>query len=242
MWQQGEGEFEQHQSVEVRYEATPELQQLEFELPRDAGAVSRLRLDPFDIRKTDAIGFFSLNAIELVKISGDGENAVWCVEGEEQVAKNIQFEYDETIVDHEGNFKEVHRKTMRIPLMAAITHPNICIEEGTVDFEMEVSQAEEDTKTNEAEAGLDAKVGWGPFSAKIHGKVSHKSEQTRKTDTRSKYSIHTLVKRQGPPEGLMRVIDFLTDAATKPVLLPDKVKDSLPTDTVAKIAEKPEKE
>ena len=127
------------------------------------------------------------------------------------VKKNIQFEYDETLLDSEGNFKKVHRKTMRIPLMAAITHPNICIEEGSVDFEMEVSQAEEDKRETEGEASLEAKAGWGPFSVKIHGKVSHKSEQTRKTDTRSKYSIHTLVKRQGPPEGLMRVIDFLTD-------------------------------
>lgn len=154
---------------------------------------------------------------------------------EYQVAKNIQFEYDETILDHEGNFKAVHRKTMRIPLMAAITHPNICIEEGSVDFEMEVSQAEEEHKATEGEAALEAQAGWGPFSVKIHGKVSHKSEQTRNTDTRSKYSIHTLIKRQGPPEGLMRVIDFLTDAATKPVLLPNKEKDSLPLDSVAKI-------
>lgn len=161
--------------------------------------------------------------------------------GEYQVAKNIQFEYDETIVDHEGNFKEVHRKTMRIPLMAAITHPNICIEEGSVDFEMEVSQAEEEHKETAGEAALEAKAGWGPFSVKIHGKVSHKSEQTRKTDTRSKYSIHTLIKRQGPPEGLMRVIEFLTDAATKPVLLPNKVKKDLPTDSVEKITDEPEK-
>jgi len=160
-----------------------------------------------------------------------------------QIAKNIQFEYDETLVDHEGKLKKVHRKTMRIPLMAAITHPNICIEEGSVDFEMEVSQAEEDTSETEMGASLEAKAGWGPFSVKIHGKVSHKSEQTRKTDTRSKYSIHTLVKRQGPPEGLMRVIDFLTDAATKPTMIdkPENVREELPADSVTKIAVKPKK-
>ena len=53
--------------------------------------------------------------------------------------------------------------------------------------------------------------------AKMTGKVSHKSEQTRSTDTRAKYSIHTQIKRQEPPEALQRVIDYLTNAKTKPV-------------------------
>jgi len=126
---------------------------------------------------------------------------------------------------------------MRIPLLAAITHPNICIEEGTIDFELEVSQSEESYSETEGSGGFEASLGWGPFSVKVHGKVSHKSEQTRKTDTRAKYSIHTSIKRQGPPEALMRVIDFLTDAATKPVVLPANKElantDKLPTDTAA---------
>ncbi|MFH7319215.1 DUF2589 domain-containing protein [Desulfurivibrio sp. D14AmB] len=152
-------------------------------------------------------------------------------------AVNVEFEYDETIVDSEGNYKGTLRKTMRIPLLAAITHPNICIEDGTIDFELEVSQSEESHSETEGSGGFEASLGWGPFSVKVHGKVSHKSEQTRKTDTRAKYSIHTSIKRQGPPEALMRVIDFLTDAATKPVVLPANKAvanpDQLPTDTAA---------
>lgn len=152
-------------------------------------------------------------------------------------AINVQFEYDETLVDGEGNLMGTQTKTMRIPLMAAITHPNICIEEGSIDFELEVSQSEEAHSETEAEGGFEAKIGWGPFSVSMHGKVSHKDEQTRKTDTRAKYSIHTAIKRQGPPEALNRVIDFLTDAATKPVALEGSLKKdkTLPADTVAKI-------
>lgn len=151
-------------------------------------------------------------------------------------AVNVQFEYDETLVDTEGSLQGVQRKTMRIPLLAAITHPNVCIEDGSIDFELEVSQSEESHSETEAGGGFEAKIGWGPFSVSMHGKVSHKSEQTRKTDTRAKYSIHTGIKRQGPPEALNRVIDFLTDAATKPVVLPNVNKvDALPDDTVAKI-------
>ena len=61
------------------------------------------------------------------------------------LSRNIQFEYDDTLVDDQGELMGTYRKTMRIPLVAAITHPNICIEEGSVDFELEVT-FELDTK------------------------------------------------------------------------------------------------
>ena len=136
-------------------------------------------------------------------------------------AREIRFTYDETLVDTEGTVTGLVEKTMRIPLLAAITHPNLCIEEGSIDFELEVSQSEETKSSSAVEGSFAAQAGWGPFSVKISGRASHHREQTRKTDTRAKYSVHTTIKRQGPTEGLMRVIDFLTDAATKPVKLPD---------------------
>lgn len=160
------------------------------------------------------------------------------------LSRNIQFEYDETLVDDQGELMGTYRKTMRIPLVAAITHPNICIEEGSVDFELEVTQSMESKSETAAEGGFEAKIGWGPFSVSMHGKVSHKSEQTRKTDTRAKYSIHTAIKRQDPPEALLRVVDFLTDAATKPTLLEggkanNKTK-TLPEDSETDLSGKPE--
>ena len=158
------------------------------------------------------------------------------------LSRNIQFEYDETLVDEQGDLMGTYRKTMRIPLVAAITHPNICIEDGSVDFELEVTQSMETKTQTEAGGGFEAKIGWGPFSVSMHGKVSHKSEQTRKTDTRAKYSIHTAIKRQDPPEALLRGVDFLTDAATKPTLLETgkagKDKKDLPADSVTDLSEK----
>lgn len=136
-------------------------------------------------------------------------------------AQSIQFDYDETVTDEAGVIQGVAKKTMRIPLMAAVSHPNICIEEGTIDFELEVTQSEKSMNSTEADGSVEGSVGWGPFSVKLSGRVSHKSEQTRATDTRAKYSIHTQIKRQPPPEALMRVIDFLTDAATKPAIHKD---------------------
>jgi hypothetical protein len=131
----------------------------------------------------------------------------------------IDFDYDQTLVDTQGLVKGTQERKLRIPLLAAITHPNICIEEGTIDFQLEVSQAEELKSATDADAELKATLGWGPFSVSFSGKVSHHEEQTRKTDTRAKYGIHVSAKREPPPEALMRVIDFLTDAAVKPIAL-----------------------
>ncbi len=80
---------------------------------------------------------------------------------------------------------------------------------------MEVSQSMAEHSETAGEASLQAKVGWGPFSVSIQGKVSHKSEQTRKTDTRSKYSFDVTAEHAGAPEALHRIIETLTN--TDPV-------------------------
>lgn len=156
-----------------------------------------------------------------------------CIKDGKAVA--VQFDYDETLVNSEGKVSGVAQKTMRIPLLAAISHPNICIEEGSIDFELTVSQSLEEHSSTSAEGGFEAKIGWGPFSVSMHGSVSHKSEQTRKTDTRAKYTIHVSAKRQDPPEALARVIDFLTDAATKPTQLPANDKPKAATTLVNEV-------
>jgi len=150
-------------------------------------------------------------------------------------AVSVQFDYDETLVDEQGVFKGTVSKTMRVPLLAAVTHPNIAIEEGTIDFELTISQMAESNSSTDVSGSLEASLGWGPFSVTAKGAASHKSAQTRKTDTRARYAIHTRVARQAPPEALMRVIDFLTDAATKPVMMPSvqaTANDQMPTDGV----------
>ncbi|MHC2144708.1 DUF2589 domain-containing protein [Pseudomonas sp. 210_17 TE3656] len=148
-----------------------------------------------------------------------------CIQDGKAVA--IQFDYDETITDEQGVYKGTVSKKMQIPLLAAITHPNIVIEEGNIDFELTISQQAESTSETGAETGFAASLGWGPFKLNVKGQVSHKSSQTRKTDTRARYAFNTKVRRQDPPEALMRVIDFLTEAATKPVVMKDAVADNL---------------
>nr|WP_314482647.1 DUF2589 domain-containing protein [uncultured Pseudomonas sp.] len=149
-----------------------------------------------------------------------------CVQDGKAVA--IQFDYDETIVDEQGQLQGVVKKTMQVPLLAAITHPNIAIEDGTVEFEMVINQMSEDISSTSASASGSASLGWGPFKLNVKGSVSHKSEQTRRTDTRARYAFSTNLKRQDPPEAMMRVIDFLTEAATKPIVAKDATLEDRP--------------
>ncbi|MEC4024373.1 DUF2589 domain-containing protein [Pseudomonas fulva] len=147
-----------------------------------------------------------------------------CVQDGKAVA--IQFDYDETIVDEQGQPQGVVKKTLQVPLMAAITHPNIAIENGTVEFELVVNQMSEATSARDMNAEGAASLGWSPFKLNVKGSVSHKSSQTRKTDTRARYAFNTTLKRQDPPEAMMRVIDFLTEAATKPIIAKDVTQQS----------------
>lgn len=147
-----------------------------------------------------------------------------CVEDKKAVA--VEFDYDQTLVDTQGKLAGLATRRMRIPLLAAVTHPNICIEEGSIDFELEVSQSEATKSETGVDAELKGSLGWGFLKVSLSGKVTHHHEQTRQTDTRAKYSFHVSAKRQPPPESLMRVIDFMTDAAVKPLQIKDPELDA----------------
>ncbi|WP_249341963.1 DUF2589 domain-containing protein [Pseudomonas sp. PCH44] len=82
-----------------------------------------------------------------------------CVQDGKAVA--IQFDYDETIVDEQGEYKGVVSKSMKVPLLAAITHPNITIEEGNVEFELTISQMAEDFSESNKSGEVAASLGWG---------------------------------------------------------------------------------
>lgn len=108
-----------------------------------------------------------------------------CIQDGKAVA--LQFDYDETIVDEQGAYQGIASKSMKVPLVAAITHPNITIEEGTVEFELTISQMAEDFSESSKSGDLAASLGWGPFKLDIKGSISHKATQTRKTDTRDRH-------------------------------------------------------
>ncbi len=144
-----------------------------------------------------------------------------CLDEKSKQAKTVTFSYQENLLDSSGKpiaDKPPVTREMKVPLLAIVSHPNITIEEGTVDFELNISQSLEETSSNSTEVTAEASIGWSIFSASMKGSVSHKSEQTRKTDTRAKYSIHTRIARQDAPEALQRIIDVMTNSSDKPAI------------------------
>ena len=131
-------------------------------------------------------------------------------------AVTVDFEYKEDQIGTDGKVTGSTTRRMQVPLLALLHHPAVNLESASVDFEMTVETSEAEHASTAGEGGFDAKVGWGPFSVKVHGKVSHKSEQTRKTDTRSKYSFHVEMKYAGPTEAMSRIIEHMTDASVRP--------------------------
>jgi len=131
----------------------------------------------------------------------------------------VPFEYEEDKIGTDGQVVEHVSRKMVVPLLALVQHPAMVVEEADVHFEMEVNTMESEHSMTSGEGGFDASVGYGPFSVHVHGKISHKSEQTRSTDTRSKYVFNVKMSHKGQTEGMSRVLDAMVDSAVRPVSL-----------------------
>lgn len=175
--------------------------------------------DTFTGNELKAIPIESLVASPLVAV----------VDAQKQLSASMYNFIKEVALDENGNVKNVNfnysavengekvEKTISAPFIAMTGIPNLSMEVVTIDFEMEISTS--DTKTSSTEVGASASGGF--FGVKFSGSVSHKSEQTRKSDTRSKYSFHVEAKKQETPEPLMRIIEAITNDVTKPTQVTD---------------------
>lgn len=132
------------------------------------------------------------------------------------------IKYSEPILDADGTVKEITERSICFPILAMVTHPIVNIKSGVIDFECTIEQSFEEKKQDEAEGSLAASLGWGPFKVNVKGRVSHKAEQTRKTDTRAKYVIHVEAERGEMPEAMSRLIDAVVDASVRPMKDPNK--------------------
>lgn len=137
---------------------------------------------------------------------------------EDGSVKMTRFEYKASIMDEDGNpTGDTEDKVIDVPFFSIIDNGAFGIDKVTVDFEFEASTSEQSKSSNEMSATVKAKLGFAWWSVNISGSVSHKSEQTRKTDTRAKYSVHMEGSNKGASEGLKRVFDILLNSQTKPI-------------------------
>jgi hypothetical protein len=116
--------------------------------------------------------------------------------------------------DKDGNpTSTVLENVVDVPLLSLVMPKPFGPVRGKVEFELTVETSDVASSSTEGKAEFEAKVGWGPFSASFKGSLSHKAEQTRKTDTRARYAFSLELERDEAPEGLMRFNDFLMNAA-----------------------------
>jgi hypothetical protein len=106
---------------------------------------------------------------------------------------------------------------MNVPLLSIVKIPTLAIDEMDITFDMEVKSSDSYEKEDNKNGTLDAeaKIGIGPFSAKvsIKGSISCHEKNTRSTDNSAKYHVNVHAKDFGTPEGLARMLDILATAS-----------------------------
>ena len=147
---------------------------------------------------------------------------VAAAEGQKSLAATTASFIQEVGMDKDGNTKSVAFKyedgsesvALDVPLLSIINIPSLCVDSIDVEFEMEVSTQSSSKSSTYSSAELNVKAGWGCWSASFTGKVSHHSENSRKSDTSAKYSV-SVKGKQEKPEGLMKVLDMLNNSIGK---------------------------
>ena len=136
----------------------------------------------------------------------------------DKTVRMVRFEYTEAQLDTAGNPTGQNiQRVIDLPFIATVPIPSLGVDKVTVDFDMQVDTSDSQTSSDEASASLEGSVGFAWWKVSFKGSYTHKSEQVRKTDTRARYTVHLEVTRQEPPEALMRVIDAITNASTRPL-------------------------
>lgn len=114
-----------------------------------------------------------------------------------------------------------------VPLLAIVPIPFIAIDTITIDFtaKIDASATTFAEQSNETEGHLsgsaDIKVGWGPFSAKVHMEGGFSSKSSSKSTQESKYSVeytvnlHVEAGQDSMPAGLATVLNILNSAITE---------------------------
>ena len=130
-------------------------------------------------------------------------------------ARTVDFSFNKPVQDPDGTTK-LQKVDLQVPLLAIINTPSLSVKEAEVRFTMEVKSSTSSKTTSDSKADLTAhaKYNAGLFSCDvtIHGSVANHSENSRKSDNSAKYDVKVVARDDGPPEGLMKVLDMLNDA------------------------------
>lgn len=132
--------------------------------------------------------------------------------------RNVMFRFDrpsQSVAATEGE-NPMETVELEVPLLAVVKVPNLSINKVDISFDMEVKSASQSRDATDATAAMSAqaRIGWGPFSAKVNisGSISTHKENTRSTDQSAKYHVQLHAADDGMPEGLARVMGMISQA------------------------------
>ena len=132
-------------------------------------------------------------------------------------ARTVDFKFQSPVTDAKGN-TTLEDNHLVVPMLSIVNVPNLSIKKATVDFTMEVKASSQDTTKSKTDASVSTtakySAWWSPVSVEMTAKVStsNSHENVRKTDNSAKYDVHVEARDDGPPEGLMKVLDLLNAA------------------------------
>ena len=132
--------------------------------------------------------------------------------------------------DGDGNKEQESRVSsmaFQVPLLTLIPLNSLAVDTVDIDFNMEVKSSfgEENTRDSSSkskEAGtFEGKGGWGPFSVRITGNISHESENSSsykshyQKSNKATYDVKVHAKQLPVPEGVGVIIQAFTKAITQ---------------------------
>lgn len=118
-----------------------------------------------------------------------------------------------------------------LPILTILPLNSLAVDEVNITFDMEVksSFSEDSSEAREeavaGEASWEAKVGFGPFSAKVKGSVSYDSKTSTSRDTHyeksnsAQYSVLVHAGQIPLPQGVTTIIQAFTNAI-EPITMP----------------------
>jgi len=120
-------------------------------------------------------------------------------------ARVIKFTLNRPVVDTDTGATKIMPVTIEAPLLALVPVPAFTMEEATVNFTMEVKEAQTEKASSGTESDFSSSFSaWG-FKAAISGKVTANREHTRSTDKTAKYEIFARAAQQPAAEGMAKL-------------------------------------
>ena len=130
-----------------------------------------------------------------------------------------------------------------LPRIMAENLAPLLIDEAEIEGHMDVHATESNELHSKVDTAVDAEVkaGWGPVSAKVkvHAQASVATDHKRESDYSAGVKWRVLLKKQAPPETLLKIVDALVQFFEKVTDINETLADTRADELKAKTAALP---